>query len=283
MMLGISSFTYGWSVGVPHQMPEHPMSVFDLVGRAIDLGATCLQIGDNLPLHSLQDADRRALKALLTDHNIRLEVGARGLTEHHLMHYIDIAAYYGSPLLRFVVDGKRYEPSPDTIVKIIRGALSELHDARVTLGIENHDRFKASELSAVLNAVDDAAVGICLDTVNSLGAGEALGQVAGELARHTVNLHIKDFVIRRVPHNMGFQVTGAPAGQGMLSIPALLDQLVPYDRCQSAVLEQWVTPEDSLTETIRKEERWAFESMQYLRRLPHFLNSTATAEDYDKT
>ena len=270
MLLGISSFSYGWSVGVPLQMPERPFSAVDLVKRTHDFGVSCLQIGDNLPLHTLVDSQRRELKSLLTTYDIRLEIGARGLTEKHLREYIEVAVYFNSPLLRFVTDIEDYEPTTSSIIAILRGALSDLRDSGITLGIENHDRFKVAELSAVMNTVGDPTVGICLDTVNSLGAGEDLERVIGELAPFTVNLHIKDFTITREPHKMGFFVSGAPAGQGMLDIPQLLHRLSTYGRCESAILEQWVPPDNTLNGTINREEQWASESIQYLSQLPAF-------------
>lgn len=277
MLLGISSFTYGWSIGIRSHMPERPLSATDLVQRAVDFGVGCLQIGDNLPLDRLPDSERRELKALLDKYGLRLEVGARGLTERRLKDYIEIATYFGAPLLRFVVDYDGYEPTPAEIIETIRGARFNLHDAGLTLGIENHDRFKAVELSTVVRSIDDATVGICLDTVNSLGAGEDVARVLQELAPFTVNLHIKDFRIVRAVHNMGFTVTGAPAGQGMLDVPALVERLAGYGRCQSAVLEQWVPLESALSDTLSKEERWAMESMEYLKQLPAFRTKQKAA------
>ncbi len=80
-----------------------------------------------------------------------------------------------------------------------------------------------------------------------------------------MNLHIKDFGIQRLPHLMGFQIDGRPAGQGMLNVPWLLSKITPFGRCQTAILEQWVVPEQSLSDTIRKEATWAVASIGYLK------------------
>jgi hypothetical protein len=98
-----------------------------------------------------------------------------------------------------------------------------------------------------------------------MGAGEGLEEIVEQLAPFTVNLHIKDFGIQRLPHLMGFQIDGRPAGQGMLNLPWLLHKLAPHGRCQTAVLEQWVVPEASLQVTLQKEEIWAEESLAYLQ------------------
>ncbi len=274
MELGISSFTYGWSVGVPGRRPPMVLSASDLVYRAADFGLQCLQIADNLPLHTLPDRELLKLRDLLISYNIKLEIGARGFTYDHAERYIGLCAFFGSPLLRFVVDGNDYAPTPAQIIRIIRDLLPSLSVHNIRLGIENHDRFKASELARIIDAIDHPNVGICLDCVNSLGAGEGLTHVMSVLGPYTINLHIKDFTITRVDHNMGFVVTGTPAGQGMTDVPELIDHLLPYGRCASAVLEQWVPPADTIEETVEREERWASQSIEYLKHLRYFNPST---------
>ena len=136
--------------------------------------------------------------------------------------------------------------------------------------LENHDRLKAWEFADIVERVNSPNVGICLDSVNSMGAGEGLEEVVRTLAPYTVNLHVKDFGIRRLPHLMGFQIDGRPAGEGMLNVPWLVGQIAPYGRCQTAILEQWVVPDDDPLATVAKEERWAEWSMNYLRKTQLF-------------
>ena len=267
MVLGLSSFAFGWSVGVPGSMPPKPMNEMDLLQTSLHFGMNCLQIGDNLPLHLLSSERLANLKSAIIQNNIRLEVGARKLTQEHLDQYIRIASDFNSPLLRFVIDGNQYEPALKSVAAIIKEALPILKQHKVILGIENHDRFKATELADLMESIGSDQVGICLDCVNSMGAGEGLEWVASTLAPYTVNLHIKDFIIQRLPHQMGFTISGTPLGKGMINLPWLLEKLSQYKRCNSAVLEQWVMPEATIEETIKKEELWAEESVAYLRRV----------------
>ncbi len=276
MVLGISSFTYGWSVGVPGQMPPKPLTANDLIRRTLDFGLRCLQIGDNLPLHAFNSSELEELRTLVNDNHIRLELGARMLTPEHLDRYVTLTSFFNAPLLRFVIDGDGYEPDPTTIIRIIKNVLPDLHKTGIVLGIENHDRFKAAELASIMDSIDDRHVGVCLDCVNSLGAGEGLDHVAAVLTPYTVNLHIKDYTIQRLYHKMGFHVTGTPAGKGMTDVPMLLERLGQYKRCQSAVLEQWVEPESSIEATVRKEEAWAVEGIQYLSQLSYFKKKDKT-------
>ncbi|WPP50305.1 hypothetical protein [Catalinimonas niigatensis] len=53
MRLGISSYTYTWAVGVPGHFPAQRLDVFGLIRKASELGLSCVQIADNLPLHTL--------------------------------------------------------------------------------------------------------------------------------------------------------------------------------------------------------------------------------------
>jgi sugar phosphate isomerase/epimerase len=265
MQLGISSFTYGWNIGFAGNMPERPMNEIDLVHQTVAFGLNCLQIGDNLPLQKLNKASKEQLKNELTNNHIRLEIGARKLDSEHLEECIALAVYFQSPLLRFIIDGNDYEPGTDVIISVIEPFLPQLADNNIILGIENHDRLKAAELAEMIESIDHANVGICLDCVNSMGAGEGLEQVVSLLAPHTVNLHIKDYKIERLSHNMGFIIDGEIAGKGMLDVNWLLSKIKNYNRCKSAVLEQWVPPEADNKATCEKEKRWAEESIHYLQ------------------
>ena len=66
---------------------------------------------------------------------------------------------------------------------------------------------------------------------------------------------------------MGIIIEGAPAGKGMLNISEMLNKLYFTNSCQSAILELWTPPEKEVEETINKEEKWANESIKYLKNL----------------
>jgi len=270
VVLGISSFTYGWSIGAVSNEISKPMSETDLVKMTRMFDLQCLQIGDNLPLHTFSDDRLQSFRSLIQEHKIRLEVGARKLTAENLQRYIELAEFFQAPLLRFIIDGDHYEPDIHIIKSLLKDFLPELQKRNLILGIENHDRLKAKELALLMESVNSHNVGICLDCVNSIGAGEGLEYVTTLLAPFTVNLHIKDFKAERLPHKMGFTITGTEVGNGLCNIAMLMEKLQPYNRCQSAVLEQWVPPAELLSTTIEKEQTWAAQGIQYLKHLPYF-------------
>ncbi len=172
-----------------------------------------------------------------------------------------IAAELGSPILRTLIIDANGE---DEAAALLRGIVPELQAAGVKLAIENHDIFKAAPLRRIVERAGSEWIGICLDTANSLGCGEGIEQVAATLAPLVINLHVKDFTARRLPHNKGFVIEGCPAGRGLLDIRALLAGLPPDI---SAVLELWPPPEPEISASIAKEEAWVEESIAYLRPL----------------
>ena len=267
MRLGIGTYTYTWAVGVPGHLPDNPLTATDIVRKASTAGLHCAQIADNLPLEELSTEERHALADFAESRRVAIEVGARRMTPEHLARLIDVAAFFGSHVLRFVIDGPGYEPTFDEITTVIREALPRLREAGVRLAIENHDRLAAAEFREIVKGTDEDQVGICLDSVNSLGAGEAVREVTEVLAPYALNLHVKDFAVRRVSHMMGFVVEGTPAGHGMLDVPWLLEKVRQHGRCQSAILELWTPPESTPAKTIAKEVRWAEESLRYLKPL----------------
>src|SRR4029453_5082387 len=108
-------------------------------------------------------------------------------------------------------------------------------------------------------------VGICLDTANSIGALEGPEVVVETLGPYVSCLHLKDFAVTRFPHLQGFTVEGRPLGGGMLDVRWLRWRLKAFGREFNAIVEQWVPPEATNEETIRKERRWAEQSIAAAR------------------
>lgn len=264
MRLGLSSYAYTWSIGVPGHPPAHPMTGGQLLETAARLQVPVVQIADNIPLHRLPAAEIDALAELAVRLSLQVEVGTRGIGPDHLQRYLALARRFGSPILRVVIDSPEEQYSPEAATDLLRSSARAFRDAGVVLAIENHDRLPAAVLARMVCDLGTDWVGVCLDTVNSLGALEGPGVVVETLGPLIVNLHLKDFAIFRPPHMMGFTVEGRPAGRGQLDVPWLLETLAAHGRDFSAIVELWTPPEPALEQTIRKEHRWAEESLQYL-------------------
>lgn len=269
LKIGIGSYTFTWSIGVPGYENKTPLSAFDLIEKASELKAEVVQFADNM---ALEDYSRDELARLLSfagERAIAIEVGAKGLTLERLNMYTDIAGFLQAGILRFIIDDDGYEPSPDIVIEVIRSCIPVLEEAKVRLVLENHDRLNCSQFSSIIEACNSPFVGICLDTVNSLGIPEGTAEVINVLSPYTLNLHVKDFTVGRLDHKMGFRVEGTPAGEGKLDIAGLLGKLSIMGKCDSAILELWTPFGPTLEDTIARENEWAYKSMQYLRQLSY--------------
>jgi len=264
MKLGISSYTYGWGCGISgYPPPSKPLDWRTLLRRASEMDVRVVQIANNMPLHEI---DLDALTTEAQRLGIALEAGTRGIQPDHLKRYAQIAERIGSPILRCVIDAPGHQPDLPEIVETLQAVLPEFERRGVTLAIENHDRFHASTLAGLMQAMRGAPIGICLDVANSLGCEEPMKHVAEVLGPYVVNLHIKEYVIKRLPSHQGFVIHGAPFGRGMCDLDWLLPRLKALtDRDFNAILEQWAPQQATIEETIALEERWAIESVAYLR------------------
>ena len=263
MKPGISSYTYTWAIGVPGQEPKNPMTIFKLIDKAVDLGVQIVQVADNLPLDRFSKTELLKIKDYAGSLGINIEAGSKKMTVENLAKYIEIAAFFKSPILRFVIDGDGFQPNLKEIQQIIENTIPLLEKNKIVLAIENHDRFKAADFIKMVESAGSEFVAICLDSVNSMGAGEGLETVIGKLAPLTVNLHVKEFTVKRVFHKMGFVIEGCPLGEGMLPLSEMIQQIP--EKCHSAILEQWTPPEETVEDTIKKEARWAEQSIRYLK------------------
>jgi 3-oxoisoapionate decarboxylase len=268
MRLGLGSYTFTWAVGVGGQVPAHPLTALELLKRTHALGIQVVQFCDNSPLTALGNQELDLFCEFAREHGIAVELGTRGSGDAaNLLAHLNLARRLGAPFVRLVVDGKGDEPTPEETVCRLRPLLPRFAAANVKLAIENHDRFCCRTLARIVEDLGPELVGICLDTVNSFGALEGPEVVIETLAPYTLNLHIKDFTITRLSSQMGFVVNGCAAGQGRLNVPWLLERLKSAGRDPNAILELWTPFGPTLEETVARENRWAQESVQYLRQL----------------
>ena len=267
MKPGLSSYTYTWAVGVVGSMPSVPLKAEDIIDKAHDAGMGLVQIADNLPLERWPAEQLKVLHEYAEQKNVRIEMGGRGMMPDHVLSCLMAAEILDSPILRMVIDGHNFEPDIQNISAIIKDLLPEFKSRNIKLAIENHDRLKAREFEKIIQKVGNEMVGICLDSVNSMGAGEGFEEVSRILIPYTINFHVKDFSIRRISHKMGIIIEGTPAGKGMLNIKEIIEKLEEQGLCESAILELWTPPENNIESTINKENKWAQESIGYLNKI----------------
>lgn len=269
MTLALSSYTVPWAIGIPgQQAPEVPLSAYELLDLASELGVGRLQIADNLPVHDLPETQRRRLFDAARERGVGIELGMRGTEPAAVERYIALCRECEATVLRTVPtmsvapgDAAGERTAIEALTQAARSVLPSLEESAVVLCIENYEALSVAALKAVIESVDSPHVRVCLDTVNSLGRGEGVRSVFDALAPLTGNLHIKDFATSRLDHRLGFLVEGRAAGTGLLPIAELLSA-VPKD--VSVVLELWTPWHGDIESTVATEREWAKRSVGFL-------------------
>jgi sugar phosphate isomerase/epimerase len=265
MRLGVSSFTFPWAIGGIDNDYPISMTAFELLEKANSLGAEVLQIADNLPIGHLSNEELGQLRTMADSFGIALEVGTRGISTANLARFLEIAAILGSPILRIVIDTKEHEPTMAEINSLLAPFADQFRNLSIKLAIENHDRLTCAQFNEIIDRLGGDWVGICLDTVNSLGAVEAPNTVIPALAPRAINVHMKDFEIVRSNGQMGFTVQGTALGQGRLDVQGVIAAVGGSSSDITSVIELWTPRQSSYEETVALEKSWAAQSVKFLR------------------
>ncbi|MFW6138358.1 MAG: sugar phosphate isomerase/epimerase family protein [Spirochaetota bacterium] len=264
MEIGVSNYTWTWAVGIEGCIPKNPLNSLGLLEKAKEHQVQVLQIADKPCLHSMNNAELDRIASKAREYGIKLEVGTRGIEPSRLNRYLNIAQRVGAKIVRTITH------TLDTdAVSWLKEVLPDYSKAGVSIALENHDEHKTTELVRFLDKIASPYLGVCLDTVNSFAALEPPENVVKNLSPYTINVHIKDFDIVRVGHQLGFSIEGRPAGEGRLNVPWLIDYIEKKNRGRdpNGILELWTPFTGTLEKTIARENEWAIRSLRYLRGL----------------
>jgi sugar phosphate isomerase/epimerase len=254
----------GFKFGAREAAPAVPMTPLALLERARELGVHLVQVGPNLQMPRRDDPEMADLLAKGKAWDIEFELGTRGLETDHLKKQVTLSKHIGSKLVRTVPEIEGRPLQARDIPPYLKAILPALEKEDVKLGLENGN-IPAKELAWALDQVPSPQIGIVLDMVNSMGISEGWKYVTTVLAPYTLCLHHKEFIVRRVWSMMGFTVEGAPAGQGQLDTPWLLDVLNQAGSSYNVILEVWPPEQQTLQATLEIEDRWVREGINYLR------------------
>lgn len=260
MKVGVGSYTWPWAVGREGYTPRHPLRAAGIFELSRNLGVEVVQLADKPYLHEMSREELLRLDSAAKRNNLEIEVGTRGIEPSHLMTYLDIANVFHSTLVRTVT-----HQIDESAEARIREVLPAFEEAGVSLAMENHDEYSSKDFAGFIERIGSGNVGVCLDTVNSFAAMETPEIVVRTLAPYTLNLHVKDFNIARVGSELGFMVTGAPAGRGRLDVQWIVDRIKQEGKNPNAIIELWTPFSESLEATIQNESRWAVQSVEYMR------------------
>ena len=271
MNLGIGSYTYGWATGAygfsdpAGPRPARFMSATELVDRAVELDVPYVQICYRPALHELSAGDLKHLRRYAETRGKHLEIGTSGCVAEVLTAYAEVAATLNARLVRTIFPNA--SPGLVSERRVLESVLPAFEAHGIVLAIENHEDCSVHQLAGLIREVESECLGVCMDTVNSLGRGEGTQEVVDSLLPYARTLHVKDFATRRRASGMGFEVTGAPAGTGRLDVPWLLSCAASADPEMSVVLEQWSDFGDSIEASMADQERDAVDGIAYLKSL----------------
>lgn len=269
MRVGVGSYSFPWAVGIKNYPPPvTPLSALGVLETANALDVRVVQIADNMPLDEMSEDALDRLRDRARQLDIELEVGTRGLEPSRLLSYLDIALRLGARLVRTLMPAPPAGSKPD-LVQLeawIRAVLPAFEDRGASIAIENYERHSYLDLLLLVESVASPNVGVCLDTLNSLGAVETPREVVAALAPYTLNLHVKDFHIRRVESGLGYLVSGCAAGDGLLDIDWIIGEMTRNKRDVNLIVELWTPFEGSVEETIAVEREWGARSAVFLKK-----------------
>lgn len=259
--IGISSYSYPKAC-------RAGMTTEKLIQKAIELDVKVVQMADNI---HLEDYDLESLKkvaATAKQYGISIETGFRGLYSEKIKQYLKITEVLNARLMRIVIDGPGYQPSIKEICHMTETMLPDLEKKNMILGIETHDRFSALEFAEIIQKINSKYVAIILDASNSLANEERPLEVTEVLADKVVCFHAKDYRIQRRKSGMGLEIVGTEAGKGRLPIKKMLS-MISEKSCYdfNVILELWTENYEITEETLKEEERWVEESIEYLRKI----------------
>lgn len=252
--LGLSSFAYRWA------LESGRYDAFTLVDRTAALGLQILQYLHNLPLHDWSEADLAALGRHAVERRVALQVGMHGLDMALLRRYVEVARACGARLVRVTAFGDR-----EAGARALRDLLPTLRSLGVAVALENYYQTSSADLAALVESVGDPLVGVCLDTINSVGRFEEPARTVETLAPHAICLHLKDGVTAPTDH--GFDVVGTAIGDGYLDVPALVRAVWNAGRRPPILVELWQERLADLSATVAAEDEKVERSVAFIRRL----------------
>ncbi|MFO1107216.1 MAG: TIM barrel protein, partial [Amaricoccus sp.] len=267
MKLGLGSYAYRWSIGIKDQKPAKPMTAFDVLDAAHGYGLEVVQYADNMPLDRLSEAEHHRLHEIAAERGIALELGTQSFNADEVGRYITIGQRLHARILRVALDAEDALTPVPALAEALRPLVDRARAAGMRIAIENHFNYPSPRMVALLEAVNDDALGVCLDVANSICAGEWPQETIGMLAPFAINLHFKDYVITPDTYGVGFYIHGVPLGQGRARLDWTLDQLAHCPDDMSMILEHWLPLGDHADAARAQEKPWLDQTVAAAKQL----------------
>lgn len=262
MPIGISTYAFFWHLS---ESVEKPYSLDDVLQRSAELGVDLVQICDYAPLAEMDGAQLAAIRQRADALGLRLEVGTKGVRPEHLQNHLRICEALDSRILRTMLKVPDHQPSIEEATQILTDLLPSFERADVTVAIETYEQVPTPDIVRLVETIDHPRIGICSDPSNTIAILETPKQVIDLVAPRVTNMHIKDFEFTRRTGSIGFQLTGAPLGTGLLDYDYMVDAIRPADNNLSQVLEHWLPWQADEATTLAAEDDWNSIGIAFLK------------------
>lgn len=263
------------SYGFRYQLLDERLAptLTSLVRQTAGAGLGALQICENArPLAVTRD-EWRAVVREARNSGVELHVGCMTLEPDTLARYLERAGDIpGSAAVRLVMeDDAGKGPSRTDIERFLERAATLAADAGMTLVLENHFHVPCRVLVEVSAAYPREVVAFCVDSANSLRNWESPAHVFELLGPRAAFFHLKDYRVRG--SNVGFEVGGAPLGEGDLDLAATLRDIHARQPAPLIFLENWVPATGNRDLDAAADAAWLARSHAALRQAITSLSS----------
>lgn len=262
MSIGLSTYAYFWRHS--SRAPK-PMSLEAMIADTAAQGLELFQICDYPAIENYSAQELTQLREFSRSVGVQLELGTRGIAPEHLERFLLIAQTLEVTLVRSMLYSGDDRPTPQQAVDRLLAAMPAYEVAGVRLALETYEQVHSSVLVEIITAVDSPALGVCADPANCVANLELPAEVIARVAPWVTNLHVKDFAFSREEGWVGFSLTGAALGEGLLDYAAIIAALAPEDRGINRIVEHWLPWQGDFESTRALEETWTTQAVHYLR------------------
>ncbi len=260
----IGTTSYGFRYQLLDERQAPPLSA--LVRQARAAGLEALQICENArPLRATNEEWRDAVRAA-EDEGLALHVGCMTLDVEVLARYLNRAASIpGAEAVRIVLEDESGQaPARTRLEQFLASAAVRAQEARMTLVLENHFHVPCRVLRELATVYPPETMAFCVDSANSLRNWESAAQVFDLLDERAAFYHLKDYCVRG--SNVGFEVTGAPLGEGALDLMSCLARMRARHTRPLVFLETWVPTTGNRQADMVTEAEWLARSLAAMQR-----------------
>lgn len=237
------------------------------------------------------------LRAWTREFNLHIETGGGTIlpkkpedfdpTVALLRRNIARAKAVGSPIVRALLASDRYAMPPgpveqhiETTLRVLRAVRSEVLDAGVKIGIENHKELQAWETRMLIETAGKDFTGSYLDTGNPVFVFEDPMTTITELGHLAVTFHLRDSVVYEVPD--GIAVQWVPLGEGTPDFKKLVAKARPVMPDGVYIYCKPITARPPVTLPVYSDEFWKLFPRARSRDFAKFVELAKRGRPYEK-